>query len=156
MILFYKGNSFIDKMTSLYWSAPCFPLNISGPTGQGHSKLKKTLYMLNHWGRETHICVDNLTVIGSDNDLSAPSHHLNQCWNIVNWTLRNKLQLNFKQNSYTFIRENAFESVVCEMAAILSRPQCFKSLTKTWQSQFSPIHNLGLQAFHRTGFVPQT
>ena len=26
---------------------------------------------------------------------SVPSHYLNQCWNIVHWTLRNKLQWNF-------------------------------------------------------------
>ena len=31
---------------------------------------------------------------------------------------------NFKRNSYIFIKENAFENVVSEMAAILSRPQC--------------------------------
>ena len=47
-----------------------------------------------------------------------------QCWNIVKWTLRNKLQWNFNQNFSIFIQENAFESVICEMAAILSRPQC--------------------------------
>ena len=35
----------------------------------------------------------------------------------------NKLQWNFNRNSNIFIQENAFESVVCEMAAILSRPQ---------------------------------
>ena len=28
---------------------------------------------------------------------SAPSHYLNQCWHIVNWTLRNKLQWNHNQ-----------------------------------------------------------
>ena len=28
------------------------------------------------------------------------------------------------ENSYIFIQENAFENVVCEMSAILSRPQC--------------------------------
>ena len=44
--------------------------------------------------------------------------------NIVNWTLRNKLQWNFNRNSDIFFEENALESVVCEMAAILSRPQC--------------------------------
>ena len=27
-------------------------------------------YPLTHWGRETHICVGNLTIIGSDNGLS--------------------------------------------------------------------------------------
>ena len=51
-------------------------------------------------------------------------HYQNQCWNIVNKTLRNKLQWNFNRNSNIFIQENAFESVVCEEAAILSRPQC--------------------------------
>ena len=54
----------------------------------------------------------------------VPSHYLNQCWNIVNWNLRNKLQWNIQRNSYIFIQENAFENVVCEMAVILSRPQC--------------------------------
>ena len=54
----------------------------------------------------------------------ALSHYLNQWWDIVNWTLRNKLQWNFNRNSNIFIQENVFECVVCEMAAILSRPQC--------------------------------
>ena len=36
----------------------------------------------------------------------------------------NKLQWNFNRNSNIFIRENTFESVVCEMAAMLSWPQC--------------------------------
>ena len=58
---------------------------------------------------------------------SAPSHYLNQCWNIVNWTLGNKLQWNLNRNTNIFIQENAFESVVCQMAAILSRPQCVKT-----------------------------
>ena len=56
----------------------------------------------------------------------APSHYLNQCWIIVNWTLRNKLQWNLNQNSNILIQENALESVVCETAAILSRPQWVK------------------------------
>ena len=45
---------------------------------------------------------------------------------IFNCTLKNKIQLNLYRNSNIFIKENVFESVVCEMAAILSRPQCFK------------------------------
>ena len=57
---------------------------------------------------------------------SAPSHYLNQCWVIVNWTLWNKLQWNFNQNTKLFIPENASENIDCEMAAILSRPQCVK------------------------------
>ena len=53
-----------------------------------------------------------------------PSHYLNQCWDIVNWTLKNKLQWNFNRNSNIFIQESEFESVVCEISAILSPPQC--------------------------------
>ena len=37
-----------------------------------------------------------------------------QCWNIVKWTLRKKLQWNFILYSNIFIQENAFESVVCQ------------------------------------------
>ena len=66
---------------------------------------------------------------------------MNQCWNIVNWTLRNKLQwdqssyifiqenilkmsfskwtsrnkLQWDQNSYILIQKNTFENVVFEM-----------------------------------------
>ena len=51
---------------------------------------------------------------------SAPSHYLNQCWIIVNWTLMDTLQWNFNQDTKMFRRENASENIVCEMAAILS------------------------------------
>ena len=56
------------------------------------------------------------------------SHYLNQCWNIVNLAIWNKLQWNLKRNWYIFIQENAFENVVRKLAAILSPPQCIKYL----------------------------
>ena len=58
-----------------------------------------------------HICVGKLTIIVSEwlFAWTAPSHYLNQCWNIVKWTLRNKLQWNFDRNSYIFVTQNAFE-----------------------------------------------
>ena len=43
---------------------------------------------------------------------------MNQCWYIVNWTRRNKLQWNFNRNSKIFIQEIALVSVVCELASI--------------------------------------
>ena len=55
---------------------------------------------------------------------SAPSHYLNQCWIVVNWTLKNIFQWKSNQNTTIFIEENARQNVVCEMASILSRPQC--------------------------------
>ena len=70
---------------------------------------------------------------------SAPSHYLSQCSNIVNWTLRNKLQWNLNRNSYSFIQENVFENVVCKMASISSRPQCVKifcDIQTAWQLVF--------------------
>ena len=83
------------------------------------------IILITHWGRVTHLCVGNLTINGSDTGLSpAPSHYLNQCWNIVNWTPGNKLQWNLNRNLYIFIQENALENIVWKIAAILSRPQC--------------------------------
>ena len=40
---------------------------------------------------------------------------------MLDWTLRNKWQWNLNQNKKLFIHKNASESIVCEMAAILSR-----------------------------------
>ena len=88
-------------------------------------------FPLTHWGLVTHICVVKLTITCSDNGLSPErrqSHYLNQCCNIVDWTLGNKLQLNFNRNSNIFIEENMFENVVCEMLFISSRPQYVKAI----------------------------
>ena len=91
---------------------------------------------LTHWGRVTHICVGKQTIIGSDNGLSPGRRQAiiwtNDgllLWIIVNWTPRNKLQWNFNKNSNIFIHKNTYESVVCEMASILSRPQCVNTHT---------------------------
>ena len=81
-----------------------------------------------HWSREWLVA------------WSAPSHHLNQCWIIVNWTLRNKLWWNRNRNSNIFIQENAFESVVCETAAILSLPQCVNAIYISWYIWWAPHH----------------
>ena len=44
----------------------------------------------------------------------------------------NKLQWNFNRNSYILIQGNAFENVVWQMAAILSRPQDNQADTPYW------------------------
>ena len=56
----------------------------------------------------------------------VPSHYLSQCWNVVNWTHRNKIQWNFDGNWYISIQYIPFENVAWKMLAILSRPQCVK------------------------------
>ena len=78
------------------------------------------LHILTHWGQVRHICVGKLNISGSDNGLApvqAPSHYLNQCWNIVDWTIGNKLHWIF--NPSISIQENGFENFVCEMGSNL-------------------------------------
>ena len=74
---------------------------------------KKCAVLVTGW--VMHIWVSNLTIIGSDSGLlpgkCQAMHCLNQCWNIVHWTLGNKLQWNFNRNSYSFIQENAFQNI---------------------------------------------
>ena len=42
----------------------------------------------------------------------APSHYLNQCWLISNWTYRNKLGWNLNQNAKKCKQENKWENIV--------------------------------------------
>ena len=76
---------------------------------------------LTHWERVMHICVTKLAIVDSGNGLSSGWC---QCWDLVNWTLTNKLQWNFNWNEYIFTQESAIENVIWKMVTILSRPQC--------------------------------
>ena len=64
-----------------------------------------------------HICVNESV----QHWFRATSHYLNQCWTVVNCTLRNKLQHISNRNTNLFIHENISENIVCEMTSILSR-----------------------------------
>ena len=57
-----------------------------------------------------------------------------QYWHFGNWTLRNKLQYNFNPNTKILIYKNAYENIVCETAAILSRERWVKSTCFFWLS----------------------
>ena len=91
------------------------------------------LIVLSHWGRVMHICVSKLTIIGSDNGLS-PDRRQAITWNSAGILFVGHLWTNFDRNLYIFVQENAFESVVWKMAAILCRPQCVK-----WQYALSCV-----------------
>ena len=84
---------------------------------------------LTHWGRVTHIRVSELIIIGSDNGLS-PGRRQAIIWNNAGLLLIEPLGANVSEISvgiqiFSF-KKNALEHVVCETAAILSRPQCVK------------------------------
>ena len=87
---------------------------------------------LTHWGRVTHICVSEVTIIGSDNDLS-PDRRQAIIWTNVGILLIVPLGTNFGEFliGNIFIQENPLQNVVGEMASILSRPRCVKSSGKT-------------------------
>ena len=50
---------------NLYFYSNCTPIRGNKQSGS---------HCLTHWGRVTHICVSNLTIIGSDNGLSPGWH----------------------------------------------------------------------------------
>ena len=107
------------KSKNLYVSSFVFQLSLPNPLKPGVNSLRpKDAYVCHltnhHWFRKWLVAS------------MVPSHYLIQCWNIVNLTLRSKLQWNFNWNSNIFIKINALQNVVWEMAAILSRPQCVK------------------------------
>ena len=83
---------------------------------------------LTHWGRVTHICVGNLTIIGSDIGLSPGRHQAIIRTNAEILSI-GPLETNFSKiliEIHISIQENANENVICQIVAILSRPQCVK------------------------------
>ena len=87
----------------------------------------RTLPNLNSLPVVPHICVIYTSVnrvsIGSGNGLSPVRQQASKPLPepMLAYCQLNKLQWNLNQNKKNFIHENAFESVVCEMTAILSR-----------------------------------
>ena len=96
-----------------------------------HGKLLCNCNSLTHWGRVTHGCASKLATIGSDNGLS-PGRCQAIIWTYAGILLIGPLGTNLSeilnQNLYIFIQENAFENVVWKMTAILSLPQCVKTI----------------------------
>ena len=88
----------------------------------------------------THICVGKLTIIGSFNGLS-PERRQAIIWTNAELLLIEPLGTNFSEIlieiqtfSLTKIRE------ICEMASILSRPQCVKIVRVTGSLSWSVVY----------------
>ena len=92
-----------------------------------------------HWFR--YLLVTNL----------MPIHYPNQCWVIVNWTLRNKFQWIFNQNTKLFIHKNASESIISKMMTILSWGRWVNgphAVSMKRLYQMSSCHMSGFTAYH--------
>ena len=103
------------------------------------------ILVLTYWGRVTHICVANPTVIGSDNGLS-PSQRQAIIWSNAGILSIEPQRTHVSEiliGTHTFLLKNACQKAVCKMVAILSRPQCVK--------QFLLNHSLKLCSYHGKG-----
>ena len=104
------------------------------------------LSQLTHWGRVTHICVIQWSMVQiMACRLVGAKPLFEPYWNIVNLNLRNKFQWNLKQNSCIFIHEKAFENVVCKISAILSGPHVLT--VPTFPSRSIGYPNISLWSF---------
>ena len=86
-------------------------------------------FILTHWGRVAHICVGNLTSIGSDNGFS-PDRRQAIIWTNAGILWIALLGINLSEiligiQTFSF-NKNVFENVVWKIAAMLSWPQCCK------------------------------
>ena len=89
----------------------------------------KCVMILTHWGRMTHIYIGKLIIIGLDNGLS-PGRRQALIWTNAGILLIRPLGTNFSEiliriHTMSFKKMHSKMSV-CEMASILSRPQCVK------------------------------
>ena len=77
---------------------------------------------LTHWGRVTHICVDKLTIIGSDNGLS-PRRRQAIIWTNAGILLNRSLRTNFSEISIR-IQTFSFKKMHLKMSSAKWRPFC--------------------------------
>ena len=78
---------------------------------------------LTHWGRVTHICVSELTIIASDNGLS-PGRCQAIIWNNAGLLLIEPLGTNFNEISIG-IQTFSFKKMHLSMSSAKWRPFCF-------------------------------
>ena len=52
------------------WQPLLYPFHLNVGSNSRYKYSAEVKHGLTHWGRVTHICLDNLTIIGSDNGLS--------------------------------------------------------------------------------------
>ena len=99
-------------------------LNANAPSKKLYSKslVIFTKIVLTHWGRVTHICVDKLTIIGSDNGLS-PGRRQAITWTNVGILLIGPLGTNVSE-ILSGIQTFSFKKVHLKMSSAKWRPFC--------------------------------
>ena len=99
--------------------------------------IKCPFFSLTHCGRVTHICVSKLTTIGSDNGLSPGQRQAIIGTNagiLLIGTLGTNFEILSEIHTFSF-KKMHLKNIVCETAAILSRPQCVKCPSRNMYHQ---------------------
>ena len=101
--------------------------------------IKKWLY-LTHWGRVTHICISELTIIASDNGLS-PGRRQAIIWNKAGLLLIEPLGTNFSEISIG-IQTFSFKKMHLNMSSAKWRPFCLGLNVLTHCGLVTPCSNI--------------
>ena len=102
--------SFTIRRLQIHWSLNFMIWWFTGP------------YYLTHWGRVTHICVGNLTIIGSDNGLS-PGWRQAVIWTNAGILLTRTLGTNFSE-IFSEVHTFSFKRMHLKMSPVKWRPFC--------------------------------
>ena len=106
-----------------------FPSKFSWWTTSPSIGQKKTDWIpLTHWGRVTHICVNKLTIIGSDNGLSPGRRQAIIRTNAGILLIWHFSEILIEIWIFSF-KKMHLKNVVWKMATTFSRPQCVKWTT---------------------------
>ena len=115
MIIVFNNHKFVLTLQSILWITHCFCSVVvcCGSVLTGISIMDQEWFTgtrrpLSHHPLVPHICVSESGQHWFRYWLvtySAPSHYLDQCWVVDNWTLRNKFQWDFNQiQNFSFIK----------------------------------------------------
>ena len=118
---------FLLTMSLKIWPAKCHShcFNIDdGGLDRWHNRLR----FLTHWGRVTHLCVDKLTIIGSDNGLS-PERRQAIIWTNAGILIIGPLGTNFSEilsEIHTFsLQKIRLKSRLRNVVHFVSASMCF-------------------------------
>ena len=98
---------------------------------------------LTHWGRVTHICVSNLTIIGLDNGLS-PGRRQAIIWTNVGQLLIGPLRTNFSEIIIEILT-SSFKKMRLKVSSGKWRPFCVGLNELTKSLQWSVQYMIGTQ-----------
>ena len=95
-------------------------------------------FELTHWGRVTHICVSNLTIIGSDNGLS-PGRRQAIIWTNDGILLIRTFRIHFSE-IVSEIHTYSFKKMHFKMSSGKWRPSCLGLNVLRWGATWLEIH----------------